>query len=63
MEAGGHLGMQTLEEDLARLWASGFISEGTALSMARNPGVMRDRYAALRQSAGPNGARSRGVMR
>jgi twitching motility protein PilT len=61
MEAGGHLGMQTFEEDLARLWASGTVSEGTASAMARNAGVLRDRYQALRG----NGAISnrRGALR
>ena len=42
METGGLTGMQTLEEDLARLWASNQISESTAMAMARNP---QDRYA------------------
>ncbi|HEX4132437.1 MAG TPA: ATPase, T2SS/T4P/T4SS family [Pirellulales bacterium] len=63
MEAGGHLGMQTLEEDLARLWASNYISESTALAMARNPGVLRDRYQVLRQSGGATNHRARGVLR
>jgi twitching motility protein PilT len=48
METGGHLGMQTLEEDLARLWASNQISEATAMAMARNPQVVRERAANLR---------------
>ena len=48
MEAGGAAGMQTLEQDLARLWAAGAISEATAVAMARNPGVLRERVARLR---------------
>jgi twitching motility protein PilT len=48
MEAGGAAGMQTLEQDLARLWVSGQISEATAMAMARNPNVLRDRAARMR---------------
>ena len=48
METGTAAGMQTLEQDLARLWTSGQISEAAALALARNPAVMRDR-AALRR--------------
>jgi twitching motility protein PilT len=48
MESGGALGMQTLEQDLARLWVAGQISEATAVAMARNPGVFRDRAARMR---------------
>jgi twitching motility protein PilT len=48
METGGLTGMQTLEEDLARLWASNQISESTAMAMARSPQVVRDRAASLR---------------
>ncbi len=49
METGSSFGMQTLEQDLARLWVAGRIGEQTALAMARNPTVMRERAAALRQ--------------
>lgn len=62
MEAGGHLGMQTFEEDLARLWASGQITESTATAMSRNAGVLRDRYLALRATSAVGG-RLRGVVR
>ncbi len=48
METGSSLGMQTLEQDLARLWVTGRISEFTATAMARNPSVMRDRATMLR---------------
>ena len=45
METGGNLGMQTLEEDLARLWSSNQISETTAMTMARSPQIVPDRAA------------------
>ena len=48
METGTAQGMQTLEHDLARLWVAGHLSEETAATLARNPGVMRDRAAMLR---------------
>lgn len=48
MEAGTTHGMQTLEQDLARLWVAGSITEITACAMARNPAVLRDRAANLR---------------
>ena len=47
MEAGGAVGMQTLEHDLARLWVGGQISETTAVAMARSPNVLRDRAARI----------------
>lgn len=61
MEAGGLLGMQTLEQDVARLWVSGQISETAAVAMARNPGLLRERAARLKQRpAGiPQTARAR----
>jgi twitching motility protein PilT len=62
MESGGHLGMQTMEEDLARLWAASQISETTATAMARNPAVLRDRVAALRQNGNGNSLRLRGAI-
>jgi len=48
MESGGNRGMQTLEQDLARLWMKGAISETTALAKARSPKVLRDRAALMR---------------
>lgn len=48
METGSQHGMQTLEQDLARLWVGGDISEKSALAIARNPNILRDRAAALR---------------
>jgi twitching motility protein PilT len=47
MEAGGSLGMQTLEQDLARLWAEGLISERTAVTGAKRGDLVRDRYEAM----------------
>jgi twitching motility protein PilT len=49
MESGGGSGMQTQEECLAKLWAAGRISESTAVAAARNPAIVRDRYARLAQ--------------
>jgi len=47
MEAGSSLGMQTLDQDLARLWAEGIISERTATTAAKRSEVVRDRYDAF----------------
>lgn len=56
IELGAAQGMQTMEQDLARLWATGQITETTAVAMARNVSVMRDRAAMLRRgAAGGNG--------
>ena len=49
METGGAQGMQTIEQDLARLWVAGYISETTAAAMARNPAILRDRAALVRK--------------
>lgn len=43
MESGTSHGMQTLEHDLARLWSAGHIAESSAMAMARNPALLRDR--------------------
>jgi twitching motility protein PilT len=56
MEAGQSAGMQTLEQDLARLWVGGMISEGAAVAMARNVNVLRDRAALLQKRL--NGTRT-----
>ena len=48
MEVGGAQGMQTLEQDLARLHLAGYISEATALAFARSPRNLRDRVNHLR---------------
>jgi twitching motility protein PilT len=55
METGTAQGMQTLETDLARLWVANHISESTALTLARNPGILRDRAALLRKQGGRAG--------
>lgn len=47
MEGGGGLGMQTLEENLARLWVEGKVSEETAMSISRKPEIVRERAALL----------------
>jgi len=50
MESGRQLGMQTLEQDLARLVAAGRITERTALGACRNVNVLKDRIAQLRKA-------------
>jgi twitching motility protein PilT len=62
METGTSLGMQTLEQDLARLWNAGRITEAAAMALARNPSVVRDRAALARRPA-PSHERARGVAR
>ncbi len=51
LETGTAQGMQTLEFDLARLWHANLISENTAMTMARNPNLVRDRLNYLRKGA------------
>jgi twitching motility protein PilT len=50
METGRNVGMQTLEQDIARLWISGRISEQTAIASCRNVPIMRERAAMLRRA-------------
>ncbi len=50
METGQGSGMQTLEQDLARLWVSGRIGEAAALAGSRHPAGVRDRAALLRKN-------------
>jgi len=57
MEAGGSLGMQTLEQDLARLWAEGLISERTAVAAAKRSEIVRDRYESYVAHGQPRGGR------
>jgi twitching motility protein PilT len=61
MESGGGMGMQTLEQDLARLCLIGQISETTAMAMARSPAVLRDRISHARRppTAGIPGRKGR----
>jgi twitching motility protein PilT len=49
METGAAQGMQTLEQDLARLVVGNHITEASAALLARNPAVLRDRIAGLRK--------------
>jgi twitching motility protein PilT len=60
IESGQAMGMQTLEQDLARLWASGRISEATAISCTRNPVLLRERVAGLKRR-GPLGGHREGA--
>jgi twitching motility protein PilT len=50
IETGMEKGMQTLEQDLARLWTNGVISEAAALALTRSPDILRNRAALLRRS-------------
>ena len=52
MESGQSTGMQTLEQDIARLWVSGRITEQIAVSVARNVPTLRERVALLRRRNG-----------
>lgn len=52
METGGKEGMQTLEQDLARLVLQGHLTEATAVTMARSPNLVLGRLAQLRQRGG-----------
>ena len=49
METGRNLGMQTLEQDIARLWVAGRITEQTAVASCKNVAVMRERAKLLRR--------------
>ena len=42
METGRNVGMQTLEQDVARLWVTGRITEHTAIASCKNVGVMKE---------------------
>ncbi|MEM0926192.1 MAG: PilT/PilU family type 4a pilus ATPase, partial [Planctomycetota bacterium] len=49
IESGTSAGMQTLDQDLARLMREGLISERTAMAYANNPTIVADRFARMRQ--------------
>jgi twitching motility protein PilT len=51
METGRNVGMQTLEQDVARLWVTGRITEHTAIARCKNVGVMKERAQLLRRGA------------
>jgi len=48
LETGHNVGMQTMDQDIARLWSMGLIDEQTALAACRNVPVMRERAKFLR---------------
>ncbi|MEM6470311.1 MAG: PilT/PilU family type 4a pilus ATPase [Planctomycetota bacterium] len=49
IESGTAIGMQTLDQDLARLMKQRLISERTAMAYAHNPAIVADRFARMRQ--------------
>ena len=49
METHRSIGMQTLEQDLARLWTTGAISEASAVALSKSPKILRDRVAHLKK--------------
>lgn len=53
MESGQGSGMQTLEQDLARLVHEGAISDSTAYAHARSPNILRDRLTSRRGNLPP----------
>ncbi len=52
IEAGGNVGMQTYEQDFARLWFEGKISERTATTAAKRADLVRDRHLQLQRKSG-----------
>ena len=48
METGRSVGMQTMDQDIARLWSEGRIDEQTAVGTCRNVQAMRERAKFLR---------------
>ncbi len=63
LESGTSAGMQTLDQDLARLVYQGKISDQTASAYARNPNMVQERLARLRTSGGLRAASTRGESR
>jgi twitching motility protein PilT len=59
IESGAADGMQTLDQDLARLVHKGSISERTAAAYARNPAIVQERLARLRSGSNLSAATSR----
>lgn len=57
MESGTAQGMQTLEQDLARLLVGNVISERTAVAVSKSPDILRDRVGLLRRGVGTNASR------
>ncbi|MEL6105976.1 MAG: PilT/PilU family type 4a pilus ATPase [Planctomycetota bacterium] len=52
IESGSNAGMQTLDQDLARLLQKGLISERTAMAYANNPTIVSERLTRMRQRRG-----------
>ncbi|MEM1108869.1 MAG: PilT/PilU family type 4a pilus ATPase [Planctomycetota bacterium] len=57
METGGTQGMRTFEQDLARLWVEGKLSERSAMTAAKRPEVVRDRAEQQTRMAANNAGR------
>ena len=55
METGSALGMQTLEQDLARLWIGNWITEATATMMAQSAGRARSGRSVSQPGSRPMG--------
>lgn len=62
MEAGSSAGMQTLDESLAQLCHTRWITEQTASTMSRNPSLVMERLARLQTPRGPH-LRTTGALR
>jgi twitching motility protein PilT len=50
METGRSVGMQTMDQDIARLWSIGLIDEQTAVATCRNVSAMRERATFLKNA-------------
>jgi twitching motility protein PilT len=60
MESGTAQGMQTFDQDLARLVHEGRLTRRTAAVFAQNPAIVNDRLQALHQHRAPSRHSSRG---
>ncbi len=56
METGRNAGMQTLDQDVARLWHQGLIDEQTAVASCKNVTVMKERVKFLKREGGKGNA-------
>ena len=50
LETGRNVGMQTMDQDIARLWSLGLIDEQTAVATCRNVSAMRERATFLKNA-------------
>jgi twitching motility protein PilT len=50
LETGRQVGMQTMDQDIARLWSTGLIDEQTAVATCRNVSAMRERANFLKNA-------------